>query len=132
MPKPASKPLTGEALLNKVKSLGQVSKEEKARICGYVTVTKSGTERVNMVQFQNALLEAAGIDLDDRDGETRKRGKAASYRVAVQANGNLLIGTAYTKQLNLEPGDEFEIKLARKSIRLKKVEADQESEPTED
>ena len=36
----------------------------------------------------------------------------------VQGNGNLLIGKAYTALLELNPGDEFEIKLGRKQIRL--------------
>ena len=33
-------------------------------------------------------------------------------------HGNLLIGKAYTALLDLKPGDEFEIKLGRKQIRL--------------
>lgn len=41
-----------------------------------------------------------------------------SYRITVQSNGQLLIGSAYTKQLGLNPGDEFEISLGRKHIRL--------------
>ena len=36
----------------------------------------------------------------------------------VQGNGNLLIGKAYTAMLDLKPGDEFEIKLGRKQIKL--------------
>jgi hypothetical protein len=36
----------------------------------------------------------------------------------VQFNGNLLVGKAYTALLDLKPGDEFEIKLGRKQIRL--------------
>ena len=40
-----------------------------------------------------------------------------SYIAKVQGNGNLLIGKAYTAMLNLEPGDEFEIKLGKKAIR---------------
>ena len=36
----------------------------------------------------------------------------------VQGNGNLLVGKAYTALLELKPGDEFEIKLGRKQIRL--------------
>ena len=35
---------------------------------------------------------------------------------------------AYTALLNLEPGDEFEIKLGRKQIRLVPVGADDDSE----
>ncbi len=36
----------------------------------------------------------------------------------VQGNGNLLVGMAYTGLLDLKPGDEFEIKLGKKQIRL--------------
>jgi len=36
----------------------------------------------------------------------------------VQGNGNLLVGKAYTAMLGLQPGDEFEIKLGRKQVRL--------------
>jgi hypothetical protein len=36
----------------------------------------------------------------------------------VQGNGNLLVGKAYTAMLDLQPGDEFEIKLSRKQIKL--------------
>ncbi|MBO6632906.1 MAG: hypothetical protein JJ936_15385, partial [Psychroserpens sp.] len=40
------------------------------------------------------------------------------YIATVQGNGNLLIGKAYTALLDLKAGDEFEIKLGRKQIRL--------------
>jgi hypothetical protein len=36
----------------------------------------------------------------------------------VPFNGNLLLGKASTAQLGLEPGDEVEIKLGRKQIKL--------------
>jgi hypothetical protein len=36
----------------------------------------------------------------------------------VDASGNLMVGKAYTAQLGLKPGDEFEIKLGRKQIQL--------------
>ncbi|MGK7892329.1 MAG: AbrB family transcriptional regulator, partial [Xenococcus sp. (in: cyanobacteria)] len=35
-------PLVGQELVDKVKALGNLSKEEKARECGYYTVTKNG------------------------------------------------------------------------------------------
>jgi len=57
-------PLTGLELIEKVKQLGNLSKEEKARECGYYTMTKNGIERVNMMKFLNALIDAEGIDLD--------------------------------------------------------------------
>jgi hypothetical protein len=46
----------------------------------------------------------------------------------VQGNGNLLVGKAYTGLLDLRPGDEFEIKLSRKQIRLVPVGGTDEEE----
>jgi hypothetical protein len=117
-----SKALTGEALLDKVKELGNLPKEEKARECGYFTLTKNGIERVNMMKFLNALIDAEGIELDSTSTGTGRGGRLASYRISVQSNGNLLIGSAYTKRMNLEAGDEFEITLGRKHIHLKQVD----------
>jgi AbrB-like transcriptional regulator len=116
--------LEGEALLKKVKELENLSKEEKAKACGYYTVTKNGVERVNMMKFLNALIDAEGIQLDSKQGGNGRGGRSASYRISVQSNGNLLIGSAYTKQMGLKPGDEFEISLGRKHIRLKQIGGD--------
>ncbi|MBD1914024.1 MULTISPECIES: AbrB family transcriptional regulator [unclassified Leptolyngbya] len=124
--KKKGEPLTGEALLAKVKQLDHLSKEEKAKECGYYTTTKAGVERVNMMKFLNALIEAEGIQLDGKSGSNGRGGRSASYRITVQSNGNLLIGSAYTKQMNLQPGDEFEISLGRKHIRLKQLDEDGE------
>lgn len=114
--------LVGEELINKVKQLENASKEEKAKVCGYYTVTKNGIERVNMMKFLNALIDAEGIELDSTTNGNGRGGRSPSYRVSVQSNGNLLIGSAYTKQLGLNPGDEFEISLGRKHIRLKQLD----------
>ncbi|MEM8637519.1 MAG: AbrB family transcriptional regulator [Cyanobacteria bacterium P01_G01_bin.54] len=114
-------PLTGQELVDKVNDLGNLSKEEKAKACGYYTTTKNGLERVNMMKFSNALLDAIGLELDGNGSRSGRGGRSASYRISVQSNGNLLIGAAYTKQMNLEPGDEFEISLGRKHIKLNKI-----------
>lgn len=121
-------PLTGEALLKRVRELENLSKEEKARECGYYTLTKNGVERVNMMKFLNALIDAEGIELDGKSGQNGRGGRSASYRISVQSNGNLLIGAAYTKQMDLRPGDEFEIALGRKHIHLKQVEQTDEDD----
>ncbi|MCC5606172.1 AbrB family transcriptional regulator [Nostoc sp. CHAB 5834] len=115
-------PLLGEELLRKVKELESESKEDKAKKCGYYTVTKNGIERVNMMKFLNALIDAEGIQLDSTPSANGRGGRSASYRISVQSNGNLLIGSAYTKQMNLKPGDEFLITLGKKHIRLKQVD----------
>lgn len=123
-----SKALTGTHLLEKVRELGNLSKEEKARACGYYTVTKNGIERVNMMKFLNALIDAEGIELDSTSDGQGRGGRSASYRISVQSNGNLLIGSAYTKKMGLQPGDEFEITLGRKHIHLKQVGASDDEE----
>ncbi|MGQ9837233.1 MAG: AbrB family transcriptional regulator [Cyanobacteriota bacterium] len=116
-----AKPLTGQELLDKVTSMGNMDRKEKARACGYVTYTKNGQERVNLMQFNNALLKAVGVDLDASD-ENGSRGRAPTFRVSVHKNGNLLIGAAYTKKMGLKPGDEFEIKLGHHNIKLERVD----------
>jgi hypothetical protein len=118
-------PLTGEELLKKVKESENLSEEEKAKACGYYTVTKSGVERVNMMKFLKALLDADGIELDGKQNGNGRGGRSASYRISVQSNGNLLIGSAYTKQMELAPGDEFEISLGRKHSRLRQIDREE-------
>ena len=46
----------------------------------------------------------------------------------MQFNGNLMVGKAYTAQLDLKPGDEFEIKLGKKQIRLVPLGESEEEE----
>ena len=117
--------LTGAELLAKVKELGDVSKSDLVRACGYVSTKKDGTERLNFTAFYEALLNAKGVDF----GTAPKAGRAGrklSFSTKVQFNGNLMVGKAYTAMLDLKPGDEFEIKLGRKQIRLVPLGAEDE------
>ena len=109
--------LTGTELLTKVKELGDVSKTDLATQCGYVSKKKDGSDRVNFTAFYEALLGAKGIELGG-GAAIGKGGRKLSYTATVQGNGNLLVGKAYTAMLDLNPGDEFEIKLGKKAIRL--------------
>ncbi len=122
--------LTGTDLLSKVKDLGDVSKSDLVRACGYVSAKKDGGDRLNFTAFYEALLEAKGINF--ATGATAgigKGGRKLSYKAVVQGNGNLLIGKAYTAMLELNTGDEFEIRLGKKQIRLVPVGvADEEEE----
>ena len=91
--------LTGPELLSKVKELGDVSKSELVRECGYLSTKKDGSERLNFTAFYEALLNAKGVNLGT-DSAGRGTGKA------------------YIAVLDLLPGNEFEIKLSRKQIML--------------
>jgi hypothetical protein len=121
--------LTGPALLAKVKELGDLSKSEIVRSTGYVSTKKDGGERLNFTAFYEALLEAKGVGFSAGAGHGGgKAGRKLSYVATVQGNGNLLVGKAYTALLDLNPGDEFEIKLGRKVIRLVPVGGGDEEE----
>ena len=115
--------LVGEELIAKVKELGNASKSEVVSACGYVSKKKDGSDRLNFTAFYEALLEAKGVALG-AGGGVGKGGRKLSYTATVQGNGNLLVGKAYTAMLDLKTGDEFEIKLGRKQIRLVPMGAD--------
>lgn len=120
-----AKPLTGKALLQKLKELPHLSRREKARECGYFTVAKDDQIRVSSGEFMNAVLAAKGVSLDTESGKDG-RGREASYRVSVHKNGQMVIGASYTQEMGLQVGDEFEIKLGYKHIHLKQIGADDE------
>ena len=120
--------LTGSDLLAKVKDLGDVSKSDLVRACGYVSEKKNGGDRLNFTAFYEALLEAKGINFANGGGAIGKGGRKLSYTARVQGNGNLLIGKAYTAMLGLEVGAEYDIKLGQKAIRLIPVGGAEEEE----
>ncbi len=116
MAETATTPLTGKALLQRIKS-SNLPKRELAKECGYYTVAKDGNTRVNLAEFYDAILAAKGVALDPESSKDG-RGREASYRVKVHQNGQIVIGGNYTKSMGLKTGDEFEIKLGYKHIRL--------------
>lgn len=113
----AHQALTGKALLQKVKELSNLPRRERAKACGYYTVTKNKQTRVNLTDFYDALLAARGIPLSP-EGPKDGRGREPTYRVSVHKNGQIVIGATYTEEMGLKPGDEFEIKLGYKHIHL--------------
>jgi hypothetical protein len=116
-------PLTGKALLQKVKELAHLPRRETAKRCGYYTITKNEQTRVNLTDFYDAVLAAKGVPLDP-EGTKDGRGREPTYRVSVHKNGQIVIGATYTQAMGLKSGDEFEIKLGYKHIHLKQVDSD--------
>ncbi len=120
-------PLTGKALLQKVKELSHLPRRETAKRCGYYSVTKDKQMRVNLTDFYDAVLGAKGVPLEP-GGVKDGRGREPTFRVSVHKNGQIVIGSTYTEQMGLKPGDEFEIKLGYKHIHLKQVDGGAEGE----
>ncbi len=124
MPDMEPTPITGKALLQKVKELSHLPRRETAKECGYYTITKAGEQRVNLTDFYDAVLAAKGVPLDP-EGAKDGRGREPTFRVSVHKNGQIVIGSTYTEKMGLKPGDEFEIKLGYKHIHLKQLDEDQ-------
>ena len=112
--------LTGSELIAKTKELKGVSESERVLACGYFSTTKNGKKRLNFNAYYKAIAVAQGYkSCNEKElSSIGKGGRKLSYIATVQGNGNLLIGKAYTALLDLKAGDEFEIKLGRKQIRL--------------
>ncbi|MEQ8957109.1 MAG: AbrB family transcriptional regulator [Coleofasciculus sp. C2-GNP5-27] len=123
--------LTGKALLQKVKELSHLPRRETAKRCGYYSESKTGQTRVNLTDFYDAVLAAKGVPLDP-EGAKDGRGREPTYRVSVHKNGQIVIGSTYTQEMGLKPGDEFEIKLGYKHIHLKQVDLDISEESEEE
>jgi bifunctional DNA-binding transcriptional regulator/antitoxin component of YhaV-PrlF toxin-antitoxin module len=130
MTETATSPLTGKALLQKVKELSHLPRRETAKRCGYYTTTKNDQTRVNLTDFYDAVLAAKGVPLDP-EGTKDGRGREPTYRVSVHKNGQIVIGATYTLAMGLKSGDEFEIKLGYKHIHLKQVDSDTSKLPEE-
>ena len=76
MVKSATAPLTGKALLQKIKG-SNLAKRELAKECGYYSVGKDGETHANLADFYNAVLAAKGIELGD-EPPTDGRGREAA------------------------------------------------------
>ena len=124
MSEAATAPLTGKALLQKVKELSHLPRRETAKKCGYFTITKDKQTRVNLTDFYDAVLAAKGVPLDP-EGAKDGRGREPTYRVSVHKNGQIVIGSTYTQAMGLKEGDKFEIKLGYKHIHLKQIDGEE-------
>jgi hypothetical protein len=116
--------LEGKALLERARALSDRPEHQIARACGYV----GPSGRVLRKSFYRALVLAKGYSLPAQPAAGGapggSRGRQAEFRTRVHGNGNLLIGSAYTRLLGLEPGQEFRIELHPESgaIRLTRLE----------
>jgi len=72
-------PLTGPALLAKIKELGDESKSDLVRSCGYYSKKSDGSERLNFTGFYEALLEAKDVNLaQEEEVDKDKNGENAN------------------------------------------------------
>lgn len=101
--------LTGQSLLDKIKELGDVSKDELARATGYVRTKKDGSEAFRYSSMHEAIIEAStGVKVGGK-ASGGKPGRTLSFVTTVAKSGGALIGKGYLEQLGAETGDELDI-----------------------
>lgn len=105
--------LTGKELLTKLSTIKGLNRRDQAKQCGYVSVNG----KAQYSQFLEAIAIARGFLEKFPDG----RGKMANYITTVHANGTIVIGNSYIKEMGFEAGDRLEIKLGYKHIKLVRI-----------
>ena len=105
--------LTGKELLTKLSTIKGLNRRDQAKQCGYVSVNG----KAQYSQFLEAIAIARGFLEKFPDG----RGKMANYITTVHANGTIVIGNSYIKEMGFEAGDRLEIQLGYKHIKLVRI-----------
>jgi hypothetical protein len=104
--------LAGEDLLRfyDAKSAEGVAHKEIAYQAGYFSVTKKGSERVNLTGFNEALLEAKGVPVSKKKSIMgRGRGSAGLTRARVSGAGVLLVSQLAVREVGAEAGSIFQV-----------------------
>lgn len=95
-------PLIGGELLAKIKQLGDVSKSDLVRDCGYFSIKQDGSERLNFTAFYEALLNAKGVESsssnneDDHEGDDEEK----SIYIKTEPGGHVLFGKLSEEQVD--------------------------------
>ena len=106
--------LTGDDLLAKVRELGDISKSDLVRACGYVSTKKNGNERLNFTGFYEALLEAKGVDIQaefikDKKKWTNQKDTSKFFNISertlltLRSNGFLTEGKCWVRKIPTNP-----------------------------
>ena len=102
--------LSGAELINVLSLLpANASKSDRCRAAGYVSVLKSGKERLNFTAFYQALATAQGINLAAPEHGTQQS-RRLSYRTKTGKPGAVL-GASYLRQIGAKPGDVLRIQV---------------------
>lgn len=112
--------LVGDELIQMIKN-SNLSKTELAAACGYTIEKEDGKSSISLVAFQNAIIEAQGLSISKKG----PGGRRLRYESTVQGNGNLIVGSAYIKEMGLTPGSVMSIKVDEDRISLIPVVTDE-------
>jgi hypothetical protein len=119
-------PITGQELLDKVKSeeVSKMTRSDAAIACGYWRFNKDVKgkqyKQARVDRFNKALVSAAtGVDFS----KPNYAGRGQAKRLKVTSIGAVIVGEAYTRQLNWQIHDECSVTVDKKNNQfiIKKV-----------
>lgn len=102
--------LQGQALLDKLASLDGATDGDRARACGFYSLKKDGSDRINFTAFYKACAMAKGVAFTSSGGRGFPS-RELSYTGTVGTTGQGIIGPRYIEQLGMKPGDRFTIEV---------------------
>lgn len=103
---------TGKDLLDAAQKYANLTVEEAASACGYVT--EKG--KVQKSLYLRRLVEAMGLHASSTEELQSQRPE-----VSVKANGSATLGATYLKQIGAQTGDRLSVKVGRKTIQISLV-----------
>lgn len=99
--------LTGQELLDRVNELGDASKSDLVRACGYCSTHEDGSERLKFTAFYEALLDAKGINHELETSATKVRqairGQSPRMILSIQMNLKTLRLVFQRQLVNFRP-----------------------------
>jgi hypothetical protein len=110
--------ITGQALLdfyNARKAAGN-SHADIAHDAGYYTLTKTGQARVMIAQFNQAFLEAQGVDVGGKT-TAAERTHAGLTKARVSGQGILLVSQLATRNVGAPEGAVFSVEYPQGDLR---------------
>ena len=101
--------LTGSDLLAKIKELGDVTRSDLVKACGYVSTKKNGSERPNFTAFYEAILEAKGKVLGEEKKWFNQKDTAKYFNISertllnLRSKGFLTEGKCWMRKIPTNP-----------------------------
>lgn len=120
-------PLTGDDLLQAIVENAGGTREDLMEKTGHFTVKADGSKSYSFTQFYEDLLKARKIDIP-KSGRTTRGGRSLPYVTSVQANGNVILGSAYLRNAGFSSGDSFIIQVKPGKIKLTPLESKSDTE----
>ena len=101
--------LTGEALIEYIKTHPDQSKTDVAWATGYYVEKGPDEVSYRFSELQDAIIQAQGLSFGNAPKSKTGRRRGAGILSVGSASGALVVGRTYIEQAGGEPSDRFEV-----------------------